>query len=121
MVKLNTLTRPNWKEREEQAAADAGFSTRQQYRMRLLNWPTHVIGDADRVVRKGLFDRQTEMCPLCNEKLDGPRGDVDHIRPKKEFVNDDVPILEAIKACWAFENMRLVHPKCHKDRYKNER
>lgn len=109
-----------WKEREEQAAADLGM-TREQYRMLLIRlWPYWIVGNGPKV-RKRLFERQHGVCPLSKDPLNGPKGDVDHIRPKNEFLNDDLPILETIKACWAEGNIQLVHSACHKKKTKEQR
>jgi len=116
-----------WQKREEQAAKDLGM-TRDQFRMMLIRtWPWWIVGNG-RKVRTRLFKRQHGACPLCprsrRKPLNGPYGDkdhVDHIRPRKEFVNKDLPILKAIKACWHNRNLRLVHPECHKKRTKEQR
>jgi hypothetical protein len=110
-----------WRDREAQAAADLGM-TREQYRVLLITrvWPYWLIGNGPKV-RKLLFERQKGVCPLGGDILEGPRGDVDHLRPKKEFVSDDLPILDAIKACWDIANLRLVHPPCHRERTNEQR
>jgi 5-methylcytosine-specific restriction endonuclease McrA len=116
-----------WQEREEQAAADLGI-TREQYRKFFFgSWPAWLIGYGKKV-RKPLYDRQHGVCPLCRrgeeKPLNPPWGEkehVHHLRPRKEFVNLDSPILEALKALWAPENLQLVHVECHKRETREQR
>ncbi|PYU00573.1 MAG: hypothetical protein DMG38_07465 [Acidobacteria bacterium] len=115
-----------WQEREEQAAADLGMTQKQYRVLRMRTWPWWIVGSG-RQVRTRLFKRQHGLCPLPyhqNSRLNGPCGDkdhVDHIRPRKEFVVEDLPILEAIKACWDDKNLQLVHQDCHKRKTKEQR
>jgi len=113
-----------WQEREEQAAADLGM-TRDEYRMMLIRvWPWWIVGSGPRL-RTRLINQQLGVCELCpldaQKPLNWPHGEGDHvhhIRPKKEFLGDNLPILETIKKCWADENIRLVHTDCHKAHHK---
>ena len=57
-------------------------------------------------VKARLLQRQGGKCPLCNRELDLQRADhnVDHIQPI------------ALGGRSGFENLRLVHIRCHKER-----
>ena len=48
------------------------------------------------------------------EFIKGEVQEVHHIRSKKKFVKDNLPIRVAIKRCWADKNLQLVHIECHK-------